>query len=261
MTSGFRKRFIRIFAFGLIGVASLPLVFVPALRAGALGGAMPDLPLPALVALMLVNPLVLLAIGAALGAALAPRVRLRSFIAMPEVKHEEPIALRSAAPLAVAFGLLLAAATVVLDLALAPLMSEQWSSAVAAQMQQPVLPALVTGMLYGGITEEILLRWGLMSLLMWAGWRLFAGGAAAPPPALAWGAILLAALAFGAGHLPAAAALAPLDAPLVLRTVLLNAIAGVVYGWLFWRRHLEAAMVAHASTHVGFALLRAAGAV
>jgi membrane protease YdiL (CAAX protease family) len=31
----------------------------------------------------------------------------------------------------------------------------------------------------------------------------------------------------------------------VVGTVLLNAIGGVVFGWLYWRRGIEAAMVAH----------------
>lgn len=37
---------------------------------------------------------------------------------------------------------------------------------------------------------------------------------------------------------------------LVVRTVLLNTIVGVALGWLFWRRSLETAMVAHAAFHV-----------
>ena len=38
-----------------------------------------------------------------------------------------------------------------------------------------------------------------------------------------------------------------LDAGVVVRTVLLNAIGGAVFGWLFWRRGLEMAVVAHVS--------------
>jgi NAD(P)-dependent dehydrogenase (short-subunit alcohol dehydrogenase family) len=30
----------------------------------------------------------------------------------------------------------------------------------------------LTAMLYGGITEEILMRWGLMSLLVWIAWKV-----------------------------------------------------------------------------------------
>ena len=55
---------------------------------------------------------------------------------------------------------------------------------------------------------------------------------------------------FGLGHLPALAQSVTLTPALVARTVLLNAVAGVLFGWLYWRRSLEAAMVAHASFHV-----------
>ena len=53
------------------------------------------------------------------------------------------------------------------------------------------------------------------------------------------------ALAFGAGHLPMAAKLAPLTAGVVARVVAYNAFAGFVFGWLYWKRGLEHAMLAH----------------
>jgi membrane protease YdiL (CAAX protease family) len=113
---------------------------------------------------------------------------------------------------------------------------------------------LIAGLFYGGITEEVMLRWGMMTFFLWAIWRLFQKGRPQPSAGAAWAAILLAAVLFGIGHLPAATILAPLDAMIVLRTVALNALGGALFGWLYWRRHLEAAMVAHASAHVGFAL-------
>jgi membrane protease YdiL (CAAX protease family) len=69
-------------------------------------------------------------------------------------------------------------------------------------------------------------------------------------------AIALAAVMFAVGHLPVMAAQLDLTPAIVLRTLVLNSIAGLLYGWLFWRHHLEAAMVAHASTHMGFAAWR-----
>jgi membrane protease YdiL (CAAX protease family) len=98
-----------------------------------------------------------------------------------------------------------------------------------------------------------------MSLVVWAGARLFARGAARPVPGVYLVAIVIVALLFAAGHLPAAMAIAPLTTPLVLRILLLNALAGLVFGWLFWRRSLECAMFAHASVHVVFAIAQALG--
>lgn len=59
-------------------------------------------------------------------------------------------------------------------------------------------------------------------------------------------AIVLAAVLFGAGHLPAAIAAGIANTPLLIaRLVLLNAVAAVVFGGLFWKYGLEHAMLAH----------------
>lgn len=53
------------------------------------------------------------------------------------------------------------------------------------------------------------------------------------------------------GHLPVASYLiGSLNGPVVLFVVGLNATFGLLFGWLFWRRGLESAMVAHAVTHL-----------
>jgi ABC-type sulfate transport system permease component len=63
----------------------------------------------------------------------------------------------------------------------------------------------------------------------------------------------VAALIFAAGHLPVVVSQLELTLAIAARTLLLNTLAGLLFGWLFWRHNLEAAMVAHASTHLGFA--------
>lgn len=126
----------------------------------------------------------------------------------------------------------------------------------------PLWKRLLAGVVYGGVTEELLTRLFLMSLLAWGlgfAWKAPGG---LPAAGAFWGAIVIAALLFGALHLPATAAIAPLTPMLVLRALLLNGVAGVVFGFLFWRHGLEAAMLAHASAHLvlqgpGFVLIRA----
>ena len=97
---------------------------------------------------------------------------------------------------------------------------------------------------YGGIVEEVELRLFVMTLLVWVVAKI---RGKTPTAGLYWFAILGAALLFGAGHLPAAAQVWPLDAIVVARVLLLNALAGVVFGWLYWKRGLEVAMLAHFS--------------
>jgi membrane protease YdiL (CAAX protease family) len=96
---------------------------------------------------------------------------------------------------------------------------------------------------YGGIVEELLLRLFLMTLLA-RGLMLVLRPHTLTAP-IAWTAIVVAALLFGAGHLPAAAQLSPLTPSVIARVVALNGVGGVVFGWLYWRRGLAHAMVAH----------------
>ena len=65
-----------------------------------------------------------------------------------------------------------------------------------------------------------------------------------------WTANLLAALLFGVGHLPATASLLPLTPLVVSRALILNGLLGLAMGWLFWKRGLESAMLAHGMTDV-----------
>jgi membrane protease YdiL (CAAX protease family) len=125
------------------------------------------------------------------------------------------------------------------------------SPAAIAELQGPFTPSLYARVFYGGITEEVLLRWGLMTAFTWLAWRFFQGKRGAVKPGLTWLAIVLSALLFGIGHLPAASyVIGSLNGPIVLFVIGLNATFGMLFGWLFWRRGLEAAMVAHAVTHV-----------
>lgn len=53
------------------------------------------------------------------------------------------------------------------------------------------------------------------------------------------------------GHLPVARVLSPtLTAPLVAYVIIANALFGVVAGYLYWRRGLESAVIAHMLAHV-----------
>jgi len=65
----------------------------------------------------------------------------------------------------------------------------------------------------------------------------------------------MAALIFGAGHLPATAALVPLTPLIVARALVLNGVFGIAAGWLYWRHSLEAAMLSHATGHVVFTIV------
>jgi hypothetical protein len=244
----FAKTFLALFGLGLLGVLALiPMIMS---QLAALSPELLELPIPVLAALALLNPLILLAFAVALGTLLAQRVGLRSLVA-EKVRTGTPIwpQLRPAIPMAFGLGLGFMLVTAVLDRLINPFANAEMIGELPTA-GNPFMQ-LVLGLLYGGITEELLLRWGLMSLFVWLGWRVFQRGAGAPHPAIVWTAIILAAILFGVGHLPAMASIVVLTPLIIVRTILLNALGGIVFGWLFWRDNLETAMVCHAAFHVG----------
>jgi len=103
---------------------------------------------------------------------------------------------------------------------------------------------------YGGIVEEILMRLFLMSALVWLLGLVWKAPSGAPAVAVFWLANILAALLFGAGHLPATTLTAKLTPTVVTRALLLNGIPGLACGYLYVRYGLEAAMLSHFSLDI-----------
>jgi membrane protease YdiL (CAAX protease family) len=112
-------------------------------------------------------------------------------------------------------------------------------------------PPLLARLLYGGITEEVLMRWGVMTIFTWLMWRLLQRPGEAARPAYVSVAIAASSLLFGLGHLPVAYHLLGGLTPGTLFWVIgANTSFGLLFGWLFWRRGLESAMAAHAMAHL-----------
>ncbi|MGB8622184.1 MAG: CPBP family glutamic-type intramembrane protease [Paracoccaceae bacterium] len=205
-------------------------------------GVFPDVSDHVLRAMIVVQPFILLVAGVGAGVALGERVGLRSWVTarlrgdLPPMMHVSSLAL------AALLGFGTGAVVVVLDRVFAP-----WIG-LPSVASLPDMGTALVAISYGGITEELMLRYGLMTLLVWVGARVWT----TLPPRLYFGASLVSAFLFGAGHLPAMAALIPLTPIVILRTVGLNALLGLAFGLLFWRRGLEHAMVAHVATHLAF---------
>jgi hypothetical protein len=101
--------------------------------------------------------------------------------------------------------------------------------------------------LYGGVAEEVLMRWGLMTVLVWLG-TLLVGQ---PSAGVMWAVILLSGVLFGLGHAPSYVAAGARPTPIFFAAiVLLNLWAGTIFGWLYWHYGLAAAMIGHALFHL-----------
>jgi membrane protease YdiL (CAAX protease family) len=232
--TGLKLFVLLMFAAALAALAIMPYVI-------AISPApMPDLPIWQIVLFNVLPNLVLIAPLTALGLWLGPKVGLGAPLLVGWIDGQPDARARIARRLPVSIGIGAGVGVVLILVGLAFL---PW---LPSELNDIPVPSWWQGLLASfsaGVTEELMMRLGLMTLFVWLGARLL--GQSQPTPIIVWTANGIAALLFGALHLPLAASLAPLTAIMVIRTLLLNGIAGVVFGWQYWRHGLVAAMAAH----------------
>lgn len=244
------RLFIILWLAGMTGVLSLLLIDLDALIAILPVPAGTEIPpIPVLKLLSLIQPAVILSIAVLVGVVLASKVGLSSPVAEAAASGGNLVsAFKPQIVPGIVGGLVGGVSLVLIATLLKPFLSPE----VLARLGEfgKILP-LLTRLLYGGIIEELLLRWGLMTLLVWAAWRLFQKGQGRPKAAYFVGAILISSLLFAVGHLPVAFMLfSELTFTLTLFVIVANSAFGLIAGYLYWKKGLESAMIAHALTHV-----------
>jgi hypothetical protein len=244
---------------GLAGVvASLPLAFelvdqfMPAEEQREIEAQLP-LPIPLLVVAALIQNAAVFGVVIASGMALGPRIGtgaplLEAWLHGPSRSDWLRMLLSSLLAGALV-GVVLAMVDAVIFLPHAPAALRHFAQEVALWKR------LLAGLLYGGITEELLMRWFLLSLIVWLLGKVWRGDEQRPAGAAWWLGSVIVAVLFGLGHLPATQAIAPLSTVVVTRALVLNGAASLAFSYLFWRRGLEAAMAGHAGAHLGLQIL------
>jgi membrane protease YdiL (CAAX protease family) len=253
--------FIVLFFLGFTGIASFLLVDLSAVVALVPGGTteMPTIT-TAFKLLSLVQPTLLVALAVVVGVVLAPRVGLSAPAAEAFVGGGNPFtALRAQLGPGIVGGIIGGGCIVLIWALSKPFLMPAHMERIGEYFKLLPLP---TRLLYGGVTEEVLLRWGFMTFVVWVAWRLLRKGQNAPNSACFVGAILVSSLVFAALHLPVAFLLfsGSVSLALVLFIIFGNSAFGVVGGYLYWKRGLESAIIAHMVTHLVLALASWTGA-
>jgi membrane protease YdiL (CAAX protease family) len=237
--------------FGVIAVIPYSL----ALQSGMLQELELPLPLPTLIIIQVIQSALLFSVLTALGLLLANRIGLGLPILEAQLRGEA-IAdkIRATLPVSTIVGVIAALLIIALEFIIfQPALLREFGDTVEALNLESARPAAWKGFLasfYGGIVEEILLRLFLMSLLAWLGSFVSKTTEGKPTNIVFWVANILAALVFGLAHLPATATIVPLTSLVITRAIVLNGLAGVAFGYLYWKRGLESAMVAHFSADI-----------
>lgn len=237
---------------GMAGVLSFLLVDLSALIAALPQppGEPIELPPPALLKLVsIIQPAILMTVAVLAGVFLANRVGLHSPAAEAAARGARFFEkLKPQVISGVLAGLAAGVAIVLIWVVAKPFLPAEFIT--KAEGFNKLVPYAVR-LLYGGFTEELLLRCGVMSFLVWAFWRVLQKGRGEPGMVYFVAAIFVSALLFGLGHLPIASALAGgLTLPIAIFVVTGNSVFGIVAGFLYWKKGLEAAIIAHISAHL-----------
>ncbi|UWG49092.1 Metal-dependent membrane protease, CAAX family [Halanaeroarchaeum sp. HSR-CO] len=227
-------------ALGVMGLAATilaQLTFVSGVRTGLLRQALLS---------QLAAPAVIVVVGALAGAAVADHTGFHSIV------HEWGRSGAFEVPDGRAWVLGGGAGLVVGFVVLAENLASGVPLGTGARSPLAYALAAIGRLVYLGVGQELVLRWGLVSLVASFGFGWFdVANSDSSGRTVAIGSI--AVVAIGAALLMAPAPGA-VGAATAARVFVVNAVPGLVFGWLFWAYALEVAMVGHVMAHLPIVL-------
>lgn len=201
---------------------------------------------PLLIIAQIIQSLVLYSIAIFLGLLLAKRVGFNMPILDGSLKGKEAKKhLKSILGISISLGVLAGILIILVSLPFGQLSSSFLQAEVSVSTWKSLLASF-----YGGISEEILLRLCLMTLFVWVTFKIRKTKDGLPTTGGIWAAIIISSIIFGLGHLPVTSAITAITPIVVIRAIVLNGIGGVIFGWLYWKKGLESAMISHFSADI-----------
>lgn len=204
-------------------------------------------PFPLVILIIVLQSAFMFAIFTFIGLKLSSKLELQMPIIERFVaKKKMDINIKSIIKISILLGLLTGIIIVLLDF----IFSQFGLESLFKQISVPIWQGFLASF-YGGISEEIVMRLFLMTFIVWLISKITnPKGKIIENKLVMWASILIATTLFGIGHLPITSELTTLTPLVIFRALLLNGIGGIVFGWLYWKKGLESAMIAHFSTDI-----------
>ena len=230
-----------LFILGLFGVISMLTVTIPLDKLPK--EVVDKIPAETLKWIILINPAILLLLAIVIGTILFRKVNFKIlFVSTFFDKEKTHLTLLNQLKFGVLGGIIVGIITSLLSFAILKLIPNE-----VAQLGEEIKLTAIARLLYGGITEEILMRFGFMTLVVWIVYKI----TKSLQSKTYWTGILVASLGFALGHFPIVYNSIENPSLFILSYVLIgNSIAGIAFGWLYWKKGLEAAFFGHAMSHI-----------
>jgi membrane protease YdiL (CAAX protease family) len=227
---------------GFIGVASMLTMDIPLPPEAE--AILKDKFTPAQIKLLtLVNPAIMLIVAVIVGTIFYQKVNLKVPLIerVVGVENEKPN-IANILKYGIAGGILSGILLSLVGFIFSPMLPAEFN-----ELGETLKASLAARFLYGGLTEEIIMRFGLMTFLVWVFSKIFKEN----KPIVYWIGILGAAIIFAVSHFPVAfQAVENPSVGLLTYIIIGNSIGGVIFGWLYWKKGLESAFIAHIFSHI-----------
>lgn len=200
-----------------------------------------NIPLPQLILLQILQTTILFAVIIFLGLLSANKVGFKIPVLTALLKgsdFKKPLV--SGLRISIISGILVAGIIIILDW-----IFMQAGVTLNSPSDTPELWKRFLAAFYGGISEEVMMRLFLVSVISWILLRLIGNKTIEKSNWVVLSAILFAAIVFGIGHIPVTAIYTEITPLVIARAILLNGIGGIVFGLLYWKKGFEFAVISH----------------
>jgi membrane protease YdiL (CAAX protease family) len=192
--------------------------------------------------LSLINPIILLIVAVVMGTLLYDKVHFKLPIIESLFNKSKPTETPGILKYGIIGGLISGVLIILTAIVFNPILPTEF-----LEIGNKFKPPLITRFLYGGLTEEILIRFGIMTFFVWLLFKI----SGKLNPIIYWVGIVVSAVIFGFGHLPIVYTLIGTPTTeLLLYIILGNTVGGMIFGWLYWKKGLETAMIGHIVAHI-----------
>jgi membrane protease YdiL (CAAX protease family) len=237
---------ITLFILGLSGVLTMLTVTIPleSLPKEVFEKISPE----TLKYLVLINPTILLLLSVLIGTLLYDKVGFSVPTISSILKIEEPkIKFLEQIKFGVLLGLFTGVLLIIIGLIFKTSIPQEFMN-----LENKIKMTTIAKIGYGGITEELLMRFGFMTLVVWIIFKL----TKKLDNTTYWIGIILASILFAVGHFPVVFNAVPNPSISLLTYVIIgNSIGGLIFGWLYWKKGLEAAFLGHVFAHVAIIII------
>ena len=226
----------------LAGAAAMIPFALEVFRSAIESAPLPPVPFPLLILIGVVENFAFLALVVWLGLWLGRKLGLGAPLLESWLYHEKAtLKARDSFKSGVAFGFVVGVIILVVLL----LMSRHFPGLPFTTAAKVAVWKRFLICFYGGVDEEILAHLFLLSFIAWLVTKIFRKEKTRLSPTAFWSANIIVAVLFGLGHLPNASMVMSITPTVVVLALTLNSISAIPFGYLYRKRGLESAMIAH----------------